>query len=331
MRLLVTGAAGFIGSNFVHRTLETRPDVSVTVLDSLTYAGRISNLDGALNKIEFVNGDIRNAALVDALVAKADQVVHFAAESHNDNSLFDPKAFIETNVLGTYELLQACVRHNVRLHHVSTDEVFGDLEFASESKFNRATPYNPSSPYSASKASSDHLVRAWVRSFGLLATISNCSNNYGLRQHEEKLIPRTILLAASGIKPKIYGLGANVRDWIHVDDHCDGIWSVIDRGQLGETYLLGSNCERTNLQVVKSVLGVLGLDQNFIEYVPDRPGHDKRYAIDASATYSELGWVPRKPVLEESLPQLVEYYLGQLHAGKIDISSLSNAGLSTRL
>lgn len=262
MRILVTGAAGFIGSNFVRRTLGLRADVSVIALDALTYAGRLSNLAGLaesfVGRYEFVHGDIRDAALVDSLISHVDAVVHFAAESHNDNSLKDARPFIETNVMGTFELIQAAVKHDVRFHHVSTDEVFGDLPLEGGERFSRSTPYRPSSPYSASKASSDHLVRAWVRSFGLRATISNCSNNYGPYQHEEKLIPRTILLAASGVKPKVYGAGVNVRDWIHVDDHNDGVWAVLDRGVIGETYLLGADGERSNLQVVRGVLGVLG-------------------------------------------------------------------------
>lgn len=348
MRVLVTGGAGFIGSNFVRRTLGVRGDVSVVVLDALTYAGRLSNLDGLAGvygaRFEFVQGDIRDAALVDSLVSRVDAVVHFAAESHNDNSLRDPRPFIETNVLGTFEIIQACVKHDVRLHHVSTDEVFGDLPLEGGERFSRSTPYNPSSPYSASKASSDHLVRAWVRSFGLRATISNCSNNYGPYQHEEKLIPRTILLAASGVRPKVYGAGVNVRDWIHVDDHNDGVWAVLDRGVIGETYLLGANGERSNLQVVRAVLGCLGIGEvtegggpayagparegEFIEFVGDRPGHDLRYAIDASATVAELGWKPEHGTFEAGLPAVVEHYVGLLRSGAISADVLARLGVS---
>lgn len=331
MRVLVTGAAGFIGSNFVHRTLETFPDISIVGLDSLSYAGRLSNLEGAIPNIRFINGDIRDGKLVDDLIADVDLVVHFAAESHNDNSLVDPRRFLDTNVLGTFELLQACVRHDVRFHHVSTDEVFGDLALDEKTKFTRDTPYSPSSPYSASKASSDHLVRSWIRSFGLRATISNCSNNYGLRQHEEKLIPRTILLALNGIRPKIYGKGLNVRDWIHVDDHIDGIWSVIRDGRIGQTYLLGSNCERTNLEVVQAILNEVGEAPDFIDHVEDRPGHDRRYAIDASETMTELGWSPQKPRFEDSVPELVAYYRCLMDSGSVAISALSKNGLSTTL
>lgn len=331
MRILVTGGAGFIGSNFVRRTLKIRPEVQVTVLDSLTYAGRIDNLKGLDGQFDFVNGDIRNAALVDSLVSGVDAIVHFAAESHNDNSFHSPKPFIETNIIGTFELIQACVRHNVRFHHISTDEVFGDLPLEGMEKFNRDTPYNPSSPYSSSKASSDLLVRAWTRSFGLQATISNCSNNYGPFQHEEKFIPRTILLAAAGLKPKVYGDGLNVRDWIHVDDHNDGVWAILDHGEIGQTYLLGANGERNNLQVVRAVLKSLGLPEDFIEFVKDRPGHDLRYAIDASATVSELGWEPSIPTFEDGLPGVIDHYVGLVKTGAIDIARIAGAGLSVSI
>lgn len=312
MKILVTGGAGFIGSNFVRRTLATRPGVEVVVLDALTYAGRMSNLAGLEGDIEFVHGNICDAALVDSLVSRVDLVVHFAAESHNDNSLVSPRPFIETNILGTFELIQAAVKHGVRFHHISTDEVFGDLPLAGGQKFTADTPYNPSSPYSSSKASSDLLVRAWVRSFGLQATISNCSNNFGPYQHEEKLIPRMIGLLAGGGRPQLYGNGANVRDWIYVDDHNDGVWAVLDRGVIGRTYLLGANNERSNLQVVQGLLGVFGKPADFIEFIADRPGHDLRYAIDASATEAELGWKPVHGNFEEKLAETVEWYLGRV-------------------
>jgi dTDP-glucose 4,6-dehydratase len=312
MQLLVTGGAGFIGSNFVRRTLEARPEVSLTVLDALTYAGSLENLAGLEGKYEFVEGNILDSALVDSFVAKVDQVVHFAAESHNDNSLKSPKPFIDTNILGTFELIQACVKHDVKFHHVSTDEVFGDLPLEGNEKFTPDTPYNPSSPYSSSKASSDLLVRAWVRSFGLKATISNCSNNFGPYQHAEKLIPRMISLIASGKKPELYGNGANVRDWIHVDDHNDGVWAILDRGAIGRTYLLGADNQRSNLQVVKALLKIMGKPEDFIDFIADRPGHDLRYAIDASATEAELGWKPKHGNFEEKLAETVEFYLSRI-------------------
>lgn len=327
MKILVTGGAGFIGSNFVVRTLETRPSFSVTVLDSLTYAGRLRNLREAeayAGRYRFVEGDIRDEALVDQLVSEHDAVVHFAAESHNDNSLIGPRIFLDTNVMGTFNLIQAAVKHKVRFHHISTDEVFGDLPLEGEDRFTPETPYNPSSPYSSSKAASDLIVRAWVRSFGLQATISNCSNNYGPRQHEEKFIPRTILLVANGEKPKVYGDGLNVRDWIHVDDHTDGVLAILDRGRIGETYLLGADGERTNLQVVAAILRHMGKPADFIDFVKDRPGHDLRYAIDASRTVEELGWEPKHTSFEESLPEVIDYYLSL----KSDEYSLAKGDLS---
>jgi dTDP-glucose 4,6-dehydratase len=331
MRALVTGGACFIGSNFVNQTLKTRHEVEVTVLDSLTYAGRESNLDLTNPRLKRIKGDIRDAALVDDLVSQSDLVIHFAAESHNDNSLKNPLPFVETNVRGTYNLIQACVKHHVRFHHISTDEVFGDLPLDRVEKFTPETPYNPSSPYSSTKAASDLLVRAWVRSFGLRATISNCSNNYGPNQHEEKFIPRTILLAAAGIKPKVYGDGANVRDWIHVDDHNDGVLAVIEKGQIGETYLLGANGERTNLQVVRVILRQLDLPEDFIEFVGDRPGHDLRYAIDSSKAREELGWEPKYKSFEEGLKPVVAHYAELARSGKVDISKISGSGLSTSI
>lgn len=309
MKILVTGGAGFIGSNFVRRTLMTRPDVSITVLDALTYAGSLTNLEGLDGLFEFIHGDVRDGSVVDSLVGQVDLVVHFAAESHNDNSLMNPKPFIETNVLGTYELIQACVKHGVKLHHVSTDEVFGDLPLTGNEKFTRATPYNPSSPYSASKASSDLLVRAWVRSFSLKATISNCSNNFGPYQHPEKFIPRMIKLITEGSRPQLYGDGSNVRDWIHVDDHNDGVWAVIEKGKIGETYLLGADNQRSNRQVVEALLRILDKPSDFIEFIADRPGHDLRYAIDATATEKELGWKAVQGNFEVRLAKTVAHYL----------------------
>jgi dTDP-glucose 4,6-dehydratase len=326
MKILVTGGAGFIGSNFVRRSLSLRSDIDLTVLDSLTYSGRLSNLEGLLDKITFIEGNILDRELVDKLVSETDVVIHFAAESHNDNSLVDPEPFIQTNVNGTFVLVQAAVKHGKRFHHVSTDEVFGDLPLDGNERFTPETPYNPSSPYSASKAASDHLVRAWVRSFGLKATISNCSNNYGPYQHEEKLIPRTILLVSAGIKPKVYGSGSNVRDWIFVDDHTDGVWAVIEKGRIGNTYLLGSENQRSNLQVVRSILTAMGKPEDFIEFVEDRPGHDLRYAIDATKTIAELGWQPVTNKFEDRLPELIDFYSGLA----IDLDSISHSGLSNR-
>lgn len=326
MKILVTGGAGFIGSNFVRRSLDLKSNLQITVLDCLTYSGRLSNLEGLLDKITFVEGNILDKPLVEKLVSETDLVVHFAAESHNDNSLVDPEPFIQTNVVGTFDLIQTAAKHGKRFHHVSTDEVFGELPLEGKERFTPDTAYNPSSPYSASKAASDHLVRAWVRSFGLKATISNCSNNYGPFQHEEKLIPRTILLVSAGIKPKVYGSGANVRDWIFVDDHTDGIWAVLDKGRIGQTYLLGSDNQRSNVDVVRSILAVMDKPEDFMEFVEDRPGHDLRYAIDASRTISELGWKPKENSFEDHLPQLVDFY----RRLEVNLDKISHSGLSNR-
>jgi dTDP-glucose 4,6-dehydratase len=308
MRLLVTGGAGFIGSNFVERSLDLHSEVEITVLDSLTYAGNLSNLDGLVDRIDFVKGDIRDQQVVDELTSKCDVVINFAAESHNDNSLKSPRDFVDTNVLGTLNLIQSALKYQRRFHQVSTDEVFGDLPIDSTEKFEADSPYRPSSPYSASKAAADHLVRAWVRSFGLQATISNCSNNYGKRQHLEKLIPSAIKLALAGDRPKLYGSGNNVRDWIHVNDHIDGIWAVLSKGVIGGTYLFGGDQELSNLEVVKAVLRAVGLAEDYFEFVPDRPGHDLRYAIDNSESSRMLGWTPNAPRLSGYVRELVEFY-----------------------
>ena len=282
MKLLVTGGAGFIGSNFVLRTARTRPDWQVRVLDALTYAGNAANLaDVSPTGSSWSHGSVADADLVDRLVADADVVVHFAAESHNDNSLDDPWPFMEANVIGTYRLLEAVRRHDVRLHHVSTDEVYGDLELDDPERFTEQTPYNPSSPYSATKASADLLVRAWVRSFGVRATLSNCSNNYGPFQHVEKFIPRQITNVLQDIKPKLYGQGANVRDWIHVDDHNDAVVTIVEQGRLGETYLIGADGEQNNRDIVETLLELMGKPADWYDLVSDRPGHDLRYAIDS--------------------------------------------------
>ncbi|MWV50406.1 dTDP-glucose 4,6-dehydratase [Rathayibacter sp. VKM Ac-2803] len=308
MRILVTGGAGFIGSNFVHLTLHERPESQITVLDKLTYAGNRDSLAPVADRISLVEGDISDAELVDRLVADSDLVVHFAAESHNDNSLNDPSPFLETNIIGTYTLLQAVRKHDVRYHHISTDEVYGDLELDDPAKFTERTPYNPSSPYSSTKAGSDLLVRAWVRSFGVKATISNCSNNYGPYQHVEKFIPRQITNVIDDIRPKLYGAGENVRDWIHVDDHNSGVWAIIDRGEIGETYLIGANGEKNNLEVVKLILDEFGLPETAFDHVTDRPGHDLRYAIDSTRLRTELGWQPRYTDFESGLAATVQWY-----------------------
>lgn len=309
MKLLVTGGAGFIGSNFVHYVLNNRPDTAVTVIDKLTYAGNRASLAGLPeDRFELAVGDICDSKLMDQLIATHDAVVHFAAESHNDNSLHDPRPFLDTNIVGTYTILEAVRKHGKRLHHISTDEVYGDLELDDPNKFKETTPYNPSSPYSSTKAGSDLLVRAWVRSFGVQATISNCSNNYGPYQHVEKMIPRQITNLLVGQKLKLYGSGENVRDWIHAEDHSSAVLTILDKGKIGETYMIGADGERNNLEVFKLILEFMGKDESWLEHVNDRPGHDLRYAIDATKIRRELGWEPKFTHFEEGLKATIDWY-----------------------
>ncbi|MFE5409121.1 dTDP-glucose 4,6-dehydratase [Microbacterium sp. NPDC056569] len=307
-RILVTGGAGFIGSNFVHHLVDTT-DHDVVVLDKLTYAGNRASLDGLpAGRVEFVRGDIADAGLVDELFGRVDSVVHYAAESHNDNSLHDPRPFLDTNIIGTYTLLEAARRHDRRFHHISTDEVYGDLELDDPARFTETTPYNPSSPYSSTKAGSDLLVRAWVRSFGVRATISNCSNNYGPYQHVEKFIPRQITNVLRGIRPKLYGAGENVRDWIHADDHSSAVLTILDRGTIGETYLIGADGEENNKDVVELILELMGLPRDAYDHVTDRAGHDLRYAIDSTKLRTELGWLPRYGDFRAGLESTIAWY-----------------------
>ena len=307
-RLLVTGGAGFIGSNFVHYVLNNT-DHSVTVLDKMTYAGNRASLDGLpADRFELIVGDIQDATLVDELFARHDAVVHYAAESHNDNSLHDPRPFLDTNIIGTYTLLEAARKHGTRFHHISTDEVYGDLELDDPERFTEQTPYNPSSPYSSTKAGSDLLVRAWVRSFGVQATISNCSNNYGPYQHVEKFIPRQITNVIRGIRPKLYGAGENVRDWIHADDHSSAVLRILEGGRIGDTYLIGADGEKSNREVVEIILEEMGRPADAYDLVADRPGHDKRYAIDWSKLRNELGWQPQFRDFTAGIADTVAWY-----------------------
>lgn len=307
-RLLVTGGAGFIGSNFVHHVTGNTDD-HVTVLDKLTYAGNRASLsDIPSDRLEFVHGDIADSVLVDQLVADTDAVVHFAAESHNDNSLADPFPFVQTNVVGTFTLLEAVRKHKTRLHHVSTDEVYGDLEVDDPRRFTESTPYNPSSPYSSTKAGSDMLVRAWTRSFGVAATISNCSNNYGPYQHVEKFIPRQITNVLRGGRPKLYGEGRNVRDWIHADDHSSAVLLILNKGNIGDTYLIGADGERDNRTVVELILKYMGQPTDAYDNVIDRAGHDLRYAIDSTKLRTELGWEPKYADFELGLAATIDWY-----------------------
>jgi dTDP-glucose 4,6-dehydratase len=308
MRLLVTGGAGFIGANFVHGAVREHPDTAVTVLDAMTYAGSRESLASVEDDIRLVEGDITDADLVGTLVAESDAVVHFAAETHVDNALADPEPFVRTNVLGTFTVLEAVRRNVVRLHHVSTDEVYGDLALDDPARFTESTPYNPSSPYSSTKAAADMLVRAWVRSYGVRATLSNCSNNYGPYQHVEKFIPRQITNVLTGRRPKLYGTGANVRDWIHVDDHNSAVWRILADGALGRTYLIGAEGERDNLSVMRTILRLMDRDADDFEHVIDRAGHDIRYAIDPTPLREELGWSPEHTDFEAGLRDTIDWY-----------------------
>jgi dTDP-glucose 4,6-dehydratase len=308
MHVLVTGGAGFIGANFVHSAVREHPDAQVTVLDALTYAGSRESLAPVADDVRLIHGDISDRNLVDELVAEADAVVHFAAETHVDNALADPEPFLRTNVVGTFTVLEAVRRNDVRLHHVSTDEVYGDLPLEDPRRFTETTAYNPSSPYSATKAASDMLVRSWVRSYGVRATISNCSNNYGPYQHVEKFIPRQITNVLTGRRPKLYGAGANVRDWIHVDDHNDAVWRILSEGEVGRTYLIGADGERDNLSVMRTLLRLMDRDPDDFDHVTDRAGHDLRYAIDPGALRDELGWTPRHTDFESGLADTIDWY-----------------------
>ena len=317
--IIVTGGAGFIGSNFVHYVYNNFPNVHITILDKLTYAGNQNNVKSILgDRVELVVGDIMDKELVDKLASKADAIVHYAAESHNDNSLNDPSPFIYTNFVGTCTLLEAARKYDLRFHHVSTDEVYGDLPLREDlpghgelpgEKFTEDTKYNPSSPYSSTKAASDLIVRAWIKSFGIRATISNCSNNYGPYQHIEKFIPRQITNILSGIKPKLYGNGKNVRDWIHTNDHSSAVWTILNDGKIGETYLIGANGEKNNKEVLELILKEMHMPNDFYDHVTDRAGHDLRYAIDSTKLYKELNWKPKYTNFEEGLRQTIQWYI----------------------
>ncbi len=313
MRILITGGAGFIGSNFIHYWLKKYPLDYLFNLDLLTYAGNLENLKGVeKNKnYQFIRGDIADSDLIETILSeKVDLIVHFAAESHVDRSITDAGAFVRTNVLGTQVLLEGARKNNIRFHHISTDEVFGSLELDSQEKFNEKTPYDPSSPYSASKAASDHLARAYHRTYGLPVTVTNCSNNYGPRQHLEKLVPLFITNLLQNKKVPLYGDGLNVRDWLYVEDHCRAIDAVIKKGKIGETYCVGGDAEKSNLEITNLLVEKLGRDKNSIQPVEDRKGHDRRYAIDASKIKKELGWKPTV-TFEEGIEKTIEWYKKQ--------------------
>jgi dTDP-glucose 4,6-dehydratase len=313
MKILVTGGAGFIGSNFIYYILNKYPDYKIVNLDKLTYAGNLENLEEVelrfKDRYKFIKGDICDQALVDKIMSSIDIVVNFAAESHVDRSINDPDSFLQTNILGTHTLLKSALKNRKRrFHHISTDEVFGTLSILNKKeKFNENTPYNPRSPYSASKASSDHLVEAYFHTYGLPTTISNCSNNYGPFQFPEKIIPLFILNAINNKPLPIYGNGENIRDYIFVNDHCRGIDLVIHNGKIGEKYCFGGNKEMNGLEIADTILKILEKPINLKEIVKDRPGHDMRYAIDFSKATKELGWEPLVS-FEEGIDQTIKWY-----------------------
>ncbi len=309
MRILVTGGAGFIGSNYIYYHLKHCPQDHLTVLDSFTYAGHLSSLKPILNSIALIKGDICNPKTVDKAMTDIDVVVHFAAESHVDRSILGPATFVKTNVLGTQVLLDSAKQHQVKhFHHVSTDEVFGSLSLNSNSKFSESAPYTPHSPYSATKAASDHLVRAYHDTFGLPITITNCSNNYGPYQDPEKLLPRFITNLIDNQHVKVYGDGKYIRDWLYVADHCSAIDLVINKGKVGDTYCVGGLTEDiSNLDLTKKILKIMGKGVDMIDFVTDRPGHDRRYAIDWTKL-KKLGWKP-KYSLDEYLKKTIDWYI----------------------
>ena len=333
MKLLITGGCGFIGSNFIRYILNKYPDYKIINLDLLTYAGNLENLKDVIGKYSgsvipdqdpgssglcldsrfhgndryvFVRGDIADKNLVDGLIKDVDIVVNFAAESHVDRSILDSSAFIHTNIIGTHTLLESARKYNKRFHHVSTDEVFGALG-PNDPAFDENTPYNPRSPYSASKAASDHLARAYFHTYNLSVTISNCSNNYGPFQFPEKLHGLFVTNLLEGKKVPVYGDGLQIRDWLFVEDHCEGIDVIVHKGKMGESYCLGGNAEKTNLEITKNILQLLNLGEEMMEYVTDRPGHDRRYAMNFSKAKNELGWSP-KTSFEEGMKKTVEWY-----------------------
>ena len=314
MKILVTGGAGFIGSNFVYYELDNYPNDEVICLDKLTYAGNLETLEIAMKnpKFKFVKGDIADRAFVDELFAseKPNVVVNFAAESHVDRSIENPEIFLQTNVIGTSVLMDACRKYgNIRYHQVSTDEVYGDLPLdRPDLFFTETTPLHTSSPYSASKASADLLVQAYYRTYKLPVTISRCSNNYGPYHFPEKLIPLMIANALNDKKLPVYGKGENVRDWLYVEDHCSAIDLIVRKGKIGEVYNIGGHNERTNLEVVKTIIKELDKSEDLIEFVTDRPGHDRRYAIDPTKIHNELGWLPATK-FDDGIKKTIEWYL----------------------
>lgn len=309
MKLLITGGAGFIGSNFAKYWTRHHPEDSIVILDKLTYAGNLQNIADIASSINFVRGDICDADTVKKAISGCSVVVHFAAESHVDRSITNPDVFIQTNVLGTHTLLRVAQELGVeRFHHVSTDEVLGQLPIETDERWNEHSPYNPRSPYSASKAASDHLVRAYHTTYGLPVTISNCANNYGAYLYPEKLLSLAITNVLENKKVPVYGKGDQVREWLHVEDHCRGIETILLKGKVGETYFIGPGEQHiTNLELIRKVLSLMDKDESAIEFVPDRPGHDQRYALSIDKITRELNWHPQVS-LDDGLQHMVEWY-----------------------
>lgn len=308
--IVITGGAGFIGSNFVRYINKKYPEVKITIVDKLTYASTTDTIADLLeNKnIIFEKIDITDYKSIEKIVKNKDLIVNFAAESHNDNSLENPHNFLISNVVGTYNLLELARKHNIRYHHISTDEVYGDIELESTEQFNENSQYKPSSPYSATKAASDMLVKGWIRSFNLKATISNCSNNYGPYQHPEKFIPRQITNILNNKKPILYGNGLNVRDWIHVEDHSQAIDLIIDNGKIGETYLIGVNNEVNNITVLKQILKEMNKEEDYFDFVEDRKGHDLKYSINPTKLNKELNFKPKHTDFNQGLKETIDWY-----------------------
>lgn len=308
--IVITGGAGFIGSNFVRYINKKYPKVKITIVDKLTYASTIDTIADLLeNKnITFEKVDITDYKNIEKIVKNKDLIVNFAAESHNDNSLENPHNFLMSNVVGTYNLLELARKYNIRYHHISTDEVYGDIALESTEQFNENSQYKPSSPYSATKAASDMLVKGWIRSFNLKATISNCSNNYGPYQHPEKFIPRQITNILNNKKPILYGNGLNVRDWIHVEDHSQAVDLIIDNGRIGETYLIGVNNEINNITVLKQILKEMNKKEDYFDFVEDRKGHDLKYSINPTKLNKELNFKPKHTDFNKALKETINWY-----------------------
>lgn len=319
--IVITGGVGFIGSNFVRYIIKKYPKTKITIVDKLTYASTIETIEDLLKNenITFEKLDITDYKNIEKIVKNKDLIVNFAAESHNDNSLENPHNFLMSNIVGTYNLLELARKHNIRYHHISTDEVYGDIELESTEQFNENSQYKPSSPYSATKAASDMLVKGWIRSFNIKATISNCSNNYGPYQHPEKFIPRQITNILNNKKPILYGNGLNVRDWIHVEDHSQAVDLIIDNGRIGETYLIGVNNEINNITVLKQILKEMNKDEDYFDFVEDRKGHDLKYSINPTKLNKELNFKPKHTDFNKGLKETIKWYKENINwANKLD-------------